>query len=54
MLKGQITIEVKEYDKNNILQTVKTIKEDNIICVRALEQLITFSSTRVFLSLIHI
>lgn len=48
MIKGQVFIEVKEPDNKGILQTVKTIKEDNIICIRALEQLINFSTTRVF------
>lgn len=48
MIKGQVTIEVKEYNKDNILQTVNTVKEDNIICIRALEQLINYGTTKVF------
>jgi hypothetical protein len=48
MLKGNVTIKVKEYDKDNILQTVNIIKQDNTVCVRALEQLITTPTIGVF------
>jgi hypothetical protein len=48
MLKGLVTIEVKEYNKDNILQTVKVIKEENTICIRTLEQLIGLPSIAVF------
>jgi hypothetical protein len=48
MIKGQALIEVKELNEKGELITVNSIAQNNTICVRALEQLLTFPSPSVF------
>lgn len=48
MIKGQVEIQIKEFDKDGKEIIINTIKDNNLICIRALEQLSTWPSTPVF------